>query len=155
MFEYVSMTVIINQQKGREVEEILWDHNAEDMEDDCLFLNPDQLNYRKLEARIKYVHYLCYFILAGVGTAADVMFMFKPNMCFWILAGFAIGIIWSEFLVTACLLTQMRKYHNFEYNKGKRFSRMYMAIVCFKYSMFVTVAIHEALNFSYKNICDW
>ena len=67
--EWNTMFNIIQHQKDKEVGQILYEHNAENMEEDLMWRDKSQMNFRKKEALLNKV-YLCFAAVIGLSITA-------------------------------------------------------------------------------------
>lgn len=74
------------------------------------------------------------------------------NISFWILAVSAVILVVFELVVCACLMKQMLLHHEYEYNRDKKSTYLYMATLIFKGSVYIYIAFYEALTFKAEAI---
>jgi hypothetical protein len=121
------MSVIIWQQYKRSVEEILYDFNAENMQEKIQWLNSGQLKYRKQESLQMIFHILLVlltFIFYYVATLTPVLL---PQIAAYLVQSTIIYMIASKLLfmgilsVTFIMLMWVMKHrHYYEYIQSKK-----------------------------------
>lgn len=70
------MFVIIIQEKDRCVGRILYDHNAENLQEAICWTNQNQLKYRKIEAKQVYLHYFINSLVLGIFVVGNCVIIF-------------------------------------------------------------------------------
>lgn len=117
------MIYIVKTQQNRRVEEILFDHNNENMD---RTIWRDQLTYRKKEIVMAYL-----FIFITVVLVVSMIVLITANHLFnsmssypIILIGVLTVIFVFQFTLLMCLI---RKYHNYEYKRIIKESIIFLA----------------------------
>lgn len=120
-FEYLAMLNIINQQKRRSVEQILYDHNAENLEEHISFTGKGKLNYRKME-NLQMIFHIIMILYTFFFYFCPIIFEnhIDPKITSFIEIYFHGSLIAILSLLFLLLQGCMFKYHWYEFHASKR-----------------------------------
>jgi hypothetical protein len=123
--EWFAMVYLIQTQRGRKVEQILFDHNHENLHE----FSSGQMNYRKRERRMRTIYRIA--IVVYISVYAVVLFPFffilwKP-WAVQVLQIFNITEALAMCLIFFRLFYLMWKLHGYEFNKHKKQLVLYFA----------------------------
>lgn len=121
ILEWYSMHNIMKHQQGKEIGQILFEHNAENMDETLYWRNAIQFNFRKKEIFAKKVIFvlgILWFLITFLLEVSSIISNFEINskLFKWNL-GFdlSVGICITYFF--ASLMYTLKTHHNFEYEK--------------------------------------
>lgn len=142
IFEWICMWYIIGTQSKRNVNEILYDFNTENLDD-----NESSLSYRKNELRMRNGMIYAYVILMIMLVITTfVYFMFKETWSMWFFNFYVSLYIVVGLGFFVSLMQTMKKSHKFEYNRVKVEMRSFFAIKLLYLLMFYALNILSLLD---------
>lgn len=139
IFEWAAMYYIMNTQHHRTVNQILYEHNAENMND-----RSEGINYRKNEIRIAnvFMGFTAVFTIVFLVVFYNFVFLWKE----WSIWGVGIIYVVQAMLVSLfffILMFHMRKYHRYEYNRVKRQMLFYFLLVTCNLVLYLAFLISD------------
>lgn len=127
--EWMAMIYLVVTQKGRRIEEILYDFNAEPIHENILHcLGTDHKCYRKKELLLQRL----FVLLGGLSLAFLVglvaLSLFKFSLFIMMLSFFLMGVCLVFVGSFVWIVYSMQRYHKFEFKKTRNSMVLYFLL---------------------------